>query len=292
VGAVLAGAGDRRVSVLGLLIAAVAASLVASPLPTSLAITAWVLGSLLAAYLLWLSAGSGTNRGAARIGPIAGSAIAAAAFLAGLTVRPVDPLMGPEAGQAAGFALIALAIVPIAGRDVFRMGIGVLLFAIGGDLLMASWSGMLPDLQELAMAALIVGIAGATSLLTPTMESRQPAEEAARAKLYGEPDAGPVDSIPAAILSPVGPHAPQASPKPAPQAVPAAPPRPAPTLPDAPAATQPRPMTADPIDGDEWAAWTRPDPAPRRRDSRKPSTPGNGATKSQGESSPDLDSRS
>jgi len=162
---------DGRIVILGLMLAAVAASLVASPLPSSLAVTARILGALLAAYLLWAAAGSGwVNSAGSAIGPVAEGAVAAAAFMVGLTIRPVDPLEGPVVAQAAGLALIALAVVPLAGRDVFRLGVGVTLLTLGCSLMVTAWSGLTPPLEQLAMAALLIGIAGATSLLVPQSE--------------------------------------------------------------------------------------------------------------------------
>ena len=174
---------DGRIVILGLMLAAVAASLVASPLPSSLAVTARILGALLAAYLLWAAAGSGwVNSAGSAIGIVAEGAAAAAAFLVGLTIRPVDPLAGPVVAQAAGLALIALAVAPLAGRDVFRLGVGVTLLTLGCSLMVTAWSGPTPPLEQLAMAALLIGIAGATSLLVPqseiTTETVEPAEPA------------------------------------------------------------------------------------------------------------------
>ena len=162
---------DGRIVILGLMLAAVAASLVASPLPSSLAVTARILGALLAAYLLWAAAGSGWVKSAgSAIGPVAEGAAAAAAFGVGLTIRPVDPLAGPVVAQAAGLALIALAVVPLAGRDVFRLGVGVTLLTLGCSLMVTAWSGPTPPLEQLVMAALLIGIAGSTSLLVPQTE--------------------------------------------------------------------------------------------------------------------------
>ena len=172
---------DGRIVILGLMLAAVAASLVASPLPSSLAVTARILGALLAAYLRWAAAGSGwVNSAGSAIGPVAEGAAATAAFVVGLTIRPVDPLAGPVVAQAAGLALIALAVAPLAGRDVFRLGVGVTLLTLGCSLMVTAWSGPTPPLEQLTMAALLVGIAGATSLLVPqpelATETVEPAE--------------------------------------------------------------------------------------------------------------------
>lgn len=182
---------DGRIVILGLMLAAVAASLVASPLPSSLAVTARILGALLAAYLLWAAAGSGwVNSAGSAIGIVAEGAAAAAAFLVGLTIRPVDPLAGPVVAQATGLALIALAVAPLAGRDVFRLGVGVTLLTLGCSLMVTAWSGPTPPLEQLAMAALLIGIAGATSLLVPQSEiATEPVETVEPAEPAEPPEA-------------------------------------------------------------------------------------------------------
>ena len=191
-GVVAVAARDGRIVVLGLMLAAVAASLVTSPLPGSLAVTARILGAMLAAYLLWAAIGSRSINGTgSAIGLVAEGAIALAAFTVGLTVAPVDPLAGPAEAQAAGLSMIALAVVPLAGRDVFRMGVGVTLLTLGGSLLVGAWTGPAFPLGQLAMAALLVGIAGATSLLIPSAEDADAAEAAADARSSPRGAAGP-----------------------------------------------------------------------------------------------------
>jgi hypothetical protein len=249
---------DGRIVVLGLMLAAVAASLVASPLPSSLAVTARILGAMLAAYLLWAAAGSGAvDSAGSATGLMAEAAVAAAAFAIGLTVTPVDPLAGPAEAQAAGLSLIALAVVPLAGRDVFRMGVGVTLLTLGSSLVVGAWSGPTPPLEQLAMAALLVGIAGATSLLIPSAEAVDAAEAAADLVEIEEAAPEPVAAAEraaapepafAAIARPRGAAVEQ--PKPVRSAEPE---------------RRPRPMTADPIEPDDWLAWEAPEPKPARR---------------------------
>ena len=274
-GVVAASARDGRVVVLGLMLAAVAASLVASPLPGSLAVTARILGAMLAAYLLWAAAGSGSiNSAGSAIGLVAEAAVAVAAFAVGLAMRPVDPLAGPVEAQAAGLSLIALAIVPLAGRDVFRMGVGVTLLTLGSSLLVGAWSGPTPPLEQLAMAALLVGIAGATSLLIPSVEA---VEVAADYVVESTPEpvvaprpvaARPVAPLPVAV--PTKSDAAERAGTPrvaavqavaAPKPMPAETPKPIqPILPIEPE-RRPRPMTAEP-EADDWLAWEAPAPEP------------------------------
>jgi hypothetical protein len=151
---------------LGLAVAIAAAPLAASPLPGSLSLLARFAGAMLAAYLLWV----GTRVKAIRsdgsaIGLAAETAIAAAAFLIGLWIAPVKPLPGPAAEQAAGLALVALAVIPLIGRDVLRVGIGAALLAVGLSLLSEAWLGPAQPFEQFALAALLVAILGATSLL-------------------------------------------------------------------------------------------------------------------------------
>ncbi len=284
-GVVAASARDGRVVVLGLMLAAVAASLVASPLPGSLAVTARILGAMLAAYLLWAAAGSGSiNSAGSAIGLVAEAAVAVAAFAVGLAMRPVDPLAGPVEAQAAGLSLIALAIVPLAGRDVFRMGVGVTLLTLGSSLLVGAWSGPTPPLEQLAMAALLVGIAGATSLLIPSVEAVEVAADYV-VESTPEPVVAPLPVAPVPVAPrPVAPL--PVAPRPvavptksdaaeragtprvaavqavaAPKPMPAETPKPIqPILPIEPE-RRPRPMTAEP-EADDWLAWEAPAPEP------------------------------
>jgi hypothetical protein len=260
-GVVAVTARDGRIVVLGVMLAAVAAPLVASPLPDSLAVTARILGAMLAAYLLWAAAGSRSIDGAgSSIGLVAEGAIALAAFTVGLAVAPVDPLAGPAEAQAAGLSMIALAVVPLAGRDVFRMGVGVILLTLGGSLLVGAWTGPAFPLGQLATAALLVGIAGATGLLIPSAEEAEAAEAAADGSeaAHEAPAAQP-----AAAAGRAATVRGQAS-----------------TLIVDPGAAvldgsepvrsieperRPRPMTADPIEPDDWLAWGAPAPEPVRR---------------------------
>jgi hypothetical protein len=264
------------------MVAGVASALVASPLPGSLEVAARILGAILAAYLLWAAAGSGSiNSVGSSIGLGAEGAVAAAAFAIGFAIRPVDPLAGPAEAQAAGTALIALAIVPLAGRDVFRLGVGVTLLTLGSSMMVEAWAGSTPPLEQLAMAALLVGIAGATSLLipgpAPLLESEGFVGDLGADELVVEVPAVPPDALPSSRKAAANAHPAEFAP--VVQAVV----RPeAPKVEDRPARTiepaiSPRPMTADPIDPDDWLAWGSPEPLPTpssaRRARRAPAPP-------------------
>ena len=184
-------------------------------------------------------------------------------------MRPVDPLGGPIEAQAAGLALIALAIVPLAGRDVFRMGVGVTLLTLGGSLVVGAWAGAMTSLEQLAMAALLVGIAGATSLMIPSAEAVEAAELAAEGPGVRVAAPRPAKAVETQPARPQPARPQPARPQPA---------RPQPTAPTGiagvsppvlprPTETErrPRPMTADPIEPDDWLAWEAPEPEPGLR---------------------------
>ena len=159
---------------LGLAVAIAAAPLAASPLPGSLSLAARVAAAILAGYLLWLGTRLKAIRGdGSAVGLAAETAIATAAFLIGLWIAPVKPLPGPAVEQAAGLALVALAVIPLSGRDVLGVGIGAALLAVGLSMLGEAWLGPAQPFAQLALAALLVAILGATSTLAvPAAEMR------------------------------------------------------------------------------------------------------------------------
>ncbi len=288
---------DSRLAVLGLMTATIASSFVASPFPGSLAVTARVLGAILAAYLLWTAASAApTGNSGSILGPVAEACAAVAAYLLGLAIRPVDPLGGLPEAQAAGLAVLVLAVAPLASRDALRVGMGVLLLALGGSLIIAAWSGQPggalqpPDLEQFIVAVLLVGVAGATSLLVPATSRFAAAvefepEQAATPKpafpilaasrpaavrpVAPRPAAPrpaaprPAESAPAAAdwLWQGADEQPAGSPADSPPVTPPVTPSPTPSTSAAPPPqARPRPMTADPIEPDEWAAWQAPEP--------------------------------
>jgi hypothetical protein len=163
---------DSRLVAIGLFVAMVAAPLVSSPEPTYTTLAFRFLGSLLAAYLLWAAARAlSISSAGSAIGAASVIGLAAAAFLVGWYVMPVKPMPGPLAAQAGGFALIALAVGPLAGRNVLRTGTGLALLALGINMLTAAWAVPASSLNQIVMTAVVVGIAGATSLLISPAEA-------------------------------------------------------------------------------------------------------------------------
>jgi hypothetical protein len=263
-GVVAIAARDGRVVALGLLVAMVAAPFAASPQPSSLAVVFRVLGSLLAAYLLLAAAPSQSIASAGSgIGVLGETAVAGAAFSIGWFIAPVQPLTGPLAAQAAGVALVALAIVPLTGRDVFRVG---------------SESSV----GQIVLTALLVAMAGATSLLISPFDAitgkRMAAAEAPAAvpSAAGEPSADSgVEVTPATAEEAASMQATPAVTAPVPRG---------------PAARKTARSSAAPTDADASPTLTRssairtsPFRPLRGEDSTDPSQPPGGVTSAEGE---------
>ena len=201
-GVVEVSARDSRYVALGVSLTMVAAPLASSPEPPNQMIAFRFLGALLAGYLLWAAARDRSiSSDGSGVGPTAEIATAAAAFCVGWYVVVVKPLAGPQAAQAAGIGLAALAIMPLAGRNVMRAGAGLAVLMVGITLLLQAWIGPATALQQVAFTALLVGVVGATSALMSPTEVQSDGDEAAldsRAYLEQAPatDEPPIEAVP------------------------------------------------------------------------------------------------
>ncbi len=207
-GIVALSARDARLVVVGLIVALVASPIAATPAPTGLTVAFRIVGAALAGYLLWVAARSqGIQSEGSAVGILTQVVVAASAFVVGWIVVPVKPLAGPVAAQAAGLALVALAVAPAAGRDVFRVGTALALMTVGVSLLLQAWVGPASGLEQIVLTALMVGLIGATSLLISPFVP-QPDSAAARA------EAPAAAAIAAEIAEPApGPSKPRRAPK-------------------------------------------------------------------------------
>ncbi len=179
VGAIVAtSARNARTAVLGLFLTLVGAALVADPLPDSLGLLARLIGSVICGYFLWVATrGPNAVTGGSRLGWPAELLIAAAAALAGYASHAsagpgggigsvVGVTDGPALAQAAGFAVAALSAGPIMnGRDVVRMGIGLLLLIVGAVLVRSALGGDPGMLEQLVIAGLVTVVGGTCATL-------------------------------------------------------------------------------------------------------------------------------
>jgi hypothetical protein len=167
-GAVLAvSAREVRATVLGILIVFLATPLIASPWPGPLAILARVAAALLAARLMMIGLRGEAVSGGTRIGWPAEALAAAAAAVVGYGSHGLGaPALGPAEAQAAGFALMALAVTPLAtGRDVFRLGVGSVLLVMGALLIRVGLDTPPAEGEQLVISLLTIGLGGAVGVL-------------------------------------------------------------------------------------------------------------------------------
>jgi hypothetical protein len=167
---------DARGVAAGVVVAIATSPLVASPAPSTLTICVRVVGALLAGYMLWTFA---RNRSAGEAGSALGlpaeAALAAAAFCVGWLATPVAAVDGSHAAQAAGISLAAVAVAPLAGRDPLRTGTALVGVVLAASLLLGAWLGPASPLAQVTWTGLLLGVAGATSLLhTQAMSEAQP----------------------------------------------------------------------------------------------------------------------
>ena len=180
--AVLAGAvvavsvREGRIAVVGRAVALVFSPLLTDPLDTPLAIAARLAGGVLAAYLLWIAVRDGGTTAGSRIGWPTEALLAAAAFVVGLGTHGLGATaLGPVEAQAAGFALAALAFVPVAtGRDVLRVGIGLFMLLQGALLLGVGLDGNPSEFEQLVTAGLIAALGAAVAALAYAARSEPP----------------------------------------------------------------------------------------------------------------------
>ena len=209
---VVVAARDTRTVVLALAVTLVASPLLADPLASPLGLAARLVGTILATYLLSVvaraprdafgSAGAGTlasPTGGSRIGWPAEMLVAASAAVVGYAAHGLGAQAGgPPLASAAGFAVAALAVAPVAsGRDVIRVGTGSLLLIDSALLVRTALGGTAGDVEQLVTAALLVVLAGTVAALAATARADGSGGYALadmeRLRLRREPDAHPLD---------------------------------------------------------------------------------------------------
>jgi len=169
VGAVVAGsARNARSAILGLVVLMVAAPLMADPPAAPLGLAARLVAAVLAGYLLWVATrGHGARTGGTLIGWPTEAFLATAAAIVGYASHGLGaPGVGPALAAAAGFALAALAILPVLnGRDILRIGMGLMLLLTGALLVRVSLGGTPDELEDILTAGLVATLGGAVAIL-------------------------------------------------------------------------------------------------------------------------------
>lgn len=214
-GAVLAvSTREARVAVLALAVTLILSPLLADPIASPVGMAARLIGSLLAAYLLWIAVRErasvgpvvaptalGAATGGSRIGWPAEVLVAAAGSVVGFAGHGLGaPALGPELASAVGFALAALAMAPLlTGRDLLRLGTGLFLLVDAGLMVRVALGGTPDPLEQLLTSGLLVALGGTLAALTVAARADGPGgldlavEVGMRARRA--PDALPADPI-------------------------------------------------------------------------------------------------
>jgi hypothetical protein len=168
-GALLAITGrDARIALLGLVVALVASTFLADPLPALPAIGVRIVAALLGGYLLFMTLRdtSVATRGSL-VGLPAETLAGAAAYVIGYGTSGLGSApLGPTEASAAGFALAVIAVAPIVrGADVFRLGVALAILVTGAELIRVGLAGTPSPLEQLMTAGLTLGLLGTVAVL-------------------------------------------------------------------------------------------------------------------------------
>lgn len=158
---------DGRAAILGLTVVLVASPLVADPLPEPLALAGRLAGSILGAYVLWIAVRVRPEAGllpaptgGSRLGWPAEVLLAGAAAIVGFASHGLGaPGAGPALASAAGIAVATVALLPATtGRDLLRVGMGLVLLADAALLLRTGLTGTSGPLEHLLGGTLIAAL--------------------------------------------------------------------------------------------------------------------------------------
>jgi len=165
---------DARIATLSLAMVMLLGAVVADPVAAPVGLAARSVGAILAAYLLWIAARERTDDAlppapteGTRVGWPTEILLAAAAAVVGYAAQGLGaPPLGPVEASVAGFAVAALAVAPVmTGRDVFRVGIGLILLLTAAELVGTGLVGTQEPLAQLVTTALLVTVAGTVATL-------------------------------------------------------------------------------------------------------------------------------
>lgn len=197
---------EARTVVLAVAVALMVSPVVADPVAAPVGLASRLIGAILAGYLLWIVARDDVTvriahapTGGSRIGWPAELLVAAAAGVVGFGSHGLGAAAGgPAIASAAGFAVAALAVLPVlTGRDVLRVAVGCLLLIDAGLLVRAALGGTPGPFEALLSAVLLVAVAGCAAALGRAARLDPPGgfdyAPEGPGRLRRAPDAHPID---------------------------------------------------------------------------------------------------
>ena len=182
-GALAAATADRRLAILGLTIATVAAPLIGTRAPDLLSLAFREVAALMGAYLLWISGGRGRESEHVEDGPLYPAIFVVLAFAGTLILAPaLGPHRGPIAGLAgATAATMAALALSVRATDLFAGGLGAILLLLAASLATIGLSGTHGPLEQAVTGAALLAVTAAAAFVgsgqrSPTTEAQAPLE--------------------------------------------------------------------------------------------------------------------
>ena len=179
-GALAVATADRRVAILGLTAALVAAPLIGTLEPDLLSLAFREVAALTGTYLLWISSGRAQPSEPREDGPVFPAIFVIVAFVGALILAPaLGPHRGPVAGlaaaAAAGMAALALSV---RATDLLAGGLSAIVLLLAASLAATGLAGTSGPLDDAVTGAALLAVSGAAAFLgssQPSMKTALPA---------------------------------------------------------------------------------------------------------------------
>jgi hypothetical protein len=181
--ALSAGTADRRLAILGLAVALVAAPLIGTRAPDLLSLAFREVAALTGTYLLWISSGGGRPSEHREDGPLFPAMFVILAFVGALILAPaLGPNRGPIAGlaAAAAAAMAALALT-VRATDLLTGGLSAIMLLLAASLATTGLAGTAGALEHAVTGAALLAVTAAAAFVgsseaSPTTETAAPLE--------------------------------------------------------------------------------------------------------------------
>jgi hypothetical protein len=174
-GALAAATADRRLAILGLTVALVAAPVIGTRAPDLLSLAFREVAALTGTYLLWISSGRGRASEHREDGPLFPGIFVVVAFVGALILAPaLGPDRGPIVGLAAA-AAAAMAALALSARatDVLAGGLSAIMLLLAASLATTGLAGTSGALEHAVTGVALLAVSAAAAFVG----SRPPAQD-------------------------------------------------------------------------------------------------------------------
>lgn len=201
-GALAAATADRRLAMLGLTVALVAAPLIGTRAPDLLSLAFREVAALTGTYLLWISSGRGRPSEHREDGPLFPAIFVVLAFVGTLILAPAlgprGPIVGLAAAAAAAMAALSLSV---RAADLLAGGLSAIMLLLAASLATTGLAGTNGPLEHAVTGAALLAVTAAAAFVgsgepSPTTEMPAP--------LPADPDTAQNEPFPSLAKPPAG----------------------------------------------------------------------------------------